>query len=155
MNTPSLSNELLQAVTALANVLAQDKTILVAKERIGVFFQNPDSTKLFEEVNAYGEELRQKHLAGMPPTEEEIAKFDTLRGAVISDDVAREFLESRTEIDTIMQTLSQYLGMSIDLGRAPTPEEVEAAREQSMSTSCACGADSCDSCQDDSCNCQK
>ena len=79
MNTPVLNDNLRSATEALCNLLAKEDKVVASKAKIGLFFQNPEATKLFEEVNAYGEELRNKHLAGMPPTEEEISKFDALR----------------------------------------------------------------------------
>ena len=79
MNTPVLNDNLRAATEALCNLLAKEDKVVASKAKIGLFFQNPEATKLFEEVNAYGEELRNKHLAGMPPTEEEISKFDALR----------------------------------------------------------------------------
>lgn len=157
MSNDTLENELLDTTTALCNALAQAPQIIAAKARIGLFFQNPEATKLFEEVNSYGEELRNKHLAGMPPSEEEINKFDTLREAVISNETAKGFLEARQTIDGILGTISQYLGMSIDLGRAPTSQEVEEARQQVASSSCSCGGDcNCEDgeCDKESCGCK-
>ncbi len=156
MNNNVLDDQIRTATEALCNILAQDQTVVSSKAKIGLFFQNPDATKLFEEVNSYGEELRNKHLAGMPPTEEEIAKFDALRESVIKNDVARGFLEARQSIDGILQTVNQYLGMSIDLGRAPTPAEVEEAQKQAMSSSCGCSGNCSDDCDcGDDCECEK
>ena len=155
MNNDTLENELLATTTALCEALAQAPQIIAAKASIGLFFQNPEATKLFEEVNSYGEELRNKHLAGMPPSEEEINKFDQLRESVISNETAKGFLEARQAIDGILNTISQYLGMSIDLGRAPTAEEVEQAQQQSAS--CSCGGDcNCEDgdCDKESCGCK-
>lgn len=87
----------------------------------------------------------------MPPTEEEISKSITLRENVVKNDAARGFLEARQTIDELLNTINHYLGMSIDLGRAPTPEEIEEARQRAMSaqTSCSCGG----SCDKESCDC--
>ena len=115
MNTPVLNDNLRAATEALCNLLAKEDKVVASKAKIGLFFQNPEATKLFEEVNAYGEELRNKHLAGMPPTEEEISKFDALRENVIKNDAARGFLEARQTIDELLNTINHYLGMSIDL----------------------------------------
>ncbi|MFR4222854.1 MAG: hypothetical protein ACLT38_03740 [Akkermansia sp.] len=79
MNTPVLNDNLRSATEALCNLLAKEDKVVASKAKIGLFFQNPEATKLFEEVNAYGEELRNKHLAGMPPTEE---KFPNLTPCV-------------------------------------------------------------------------
>ncbi|MEG0143896.1 MAG: YlbF family regulator [Akkermansia sp.] len=152
MNNNTLENELLTTTTALCEALANDPQVISATASIRLFFQNPEATKLFEEVNAYGEELRNKHLAGMPPSEEEITKFDTLREAVVANDTARNYLEARQSIDCILGSISQHLGMSIDLGRAPTLEEVEAASKQAASATCSCGSDgNCENCEDGNC----
>ena len=151
MNTPVLNDNLRSATEALCNLLAKEDKVVASKAKIGLFVQNPEATKLFEEVNAYGEELRNKHLAGMPPTEEEISKFDALRENVIKNDAARGFLEARQTIDELLNTINHYLGMSIDLGRAPTPEEIEEARQRAMSaqSSCSCGGQ----CDKENCDC--
>ncbi len=67
----------------------------------------------------------------MPPTEEEVSKFDTLRENVVKNE-CRGFLEARQTIDELLNTINHYLGMSIDLGRAPTPEEIEEARQRAV-----------------------
>lgn len=72
MNTPVLNDNLRTATEALCNMLAKEDQVVAAKAKIGLFFQNPEATKLFEEVNAYGEELRNKHLAGMPPRKKKL-----------------------------------------------------------------------------------
>ena len=43
--------------------------VVSANARIRLFYQNPEATDLFRKVNEYGEELRNKHMAGMPPSE--------------------------------------------------------------------------------------
>ncbi len=161
MSNPVLNDNLRAATEALCNLLANDDKVVASKAKIGLFFQNPEATKLFEEVNSYGEELRNKHMAGMPPTEEEIAKFDSLRENVIKNEAARGFLEARQTVDEILNTINQYLGMSIDLGRAPTPEEIENAMKQAMSHTCSCGGNcdkencdgNCDCDHDGGCGC--
>lgn len=138
MTTSLLNPELTEMTTQLCNALAVSKEIIAAKAQMDLFFHNPEATKLFQEVNTYGEELRDKHLAGMPPSEEEIARFDKLRQAVIDNEFSRGFLEARQQIDEILATINTFLGMTIDLGRAPSPEEVEENRKQAEE-GCSCG----------------
>lgn len=138
MTTSVLNPELTEMTTQLCNALAVSKEIIAAKAQMDLFFHNPEATKLFQEVNTYGEELRDKHLAGMPPSEEEIARFDKLRQAVIDNEFSRGFLEARQQIDEILATINTFLGMTIDLGRAPSPEEVEETRKQAEE-GCSCG----------------
>ena len=153
MATTSLTPELVTLTRALADAFAQSQKVISARARVGLFYQNAEATDLFRKVNEYGEELREKHLAGMPPSEDEIAKFDKLRQDVIDNPLCKGFLEARQELDTLLSTVNQYLCLAIDKGCAPTDEEVAASMSEQMSA-CSCGGHcggNCDSC-DGSCH---
>ena len=152
MANTSLTPELVTLTRALAEAFAQSQKVISARARVGLFYQNPEATDLFRKVNEYGEELRNKHMAGMPPSEEEIAKFDKLRQDVVDNALCKGFLEARQELDTLLSTVNSYLCLAIDKGCAPTDEEVAELMTQQVS-SCSCGGNckgDCDSC-DGSC----
>lgn len=120
---------------------------------MGLFYQSPEATDLFRKVHEYGDELRNKHLSGMPPSEDEIAKFDSMRQAVVDNPLCKGYLEARDEIDRLLSTVNSYLCLAIDKGRAPSDEEVAELMNQQVS-SCSCGGQcggNCDSC-DGSCH---
>ncbi len=153
MANTSLTPELVKLTTELAAAFAQSQKVISAKARIGLFYQNAEATDLFRKVNEYGEELRNKHMAGMPPSEEEIAKFDKLRADVVANPVCSGFLEARQLLDELLGTVNQYLCLAIDSGKAPTDEEVAEAMNQQMS-SCSCGGHchgSCEDCDNEAC----
>ncbi len=153
MANTSLTPELVKLTTELAAAFAQSQKVISARARIGLFYQNAEATDLFRKVNEYGEELRNKHMAGMPPSEEEIAKFDKLRQDVVANPVCAGFLESRQLLDDLLGTVNQYLCLAIDSGKAPTDEEVAAAMSQQMSA-CSCGGGchgSCEDCDNEEC----
>lgn len=145
MANTSLTPELVELTQQLATSFAQSQSVISAKARIGLFYQNAEASDLFRKVNEYGEELRNKSMAGMQPSEEEIAQFDQYRKAVIENECCKGFLEARQQIDELIGTVSQFLGLSIDLGRAPTDEEVANAMSQDMSASCGCDGGDCSS----------
>ncbi len=153
MANTSLTPELVKLTTELAAAFAQSQKVISAKARIGLFYQNAEATDLFRKVNEYGEELRNKHMAGMPPSEEEIAKFDKLRQDVVANPLCAGFLESRQLLDDLLGTVNQYLCLAIDSGKAPTDEEVAEAMNQQMSA-CSCGGGchgSCENCDNEAC----
>ncbi len=147
MANTSLTPELVKLTTELAAAFAQSQKVISAKARIGLFYQNAEATDLFRKVNEYGEELRNKHMAGMPPSEEEIAKFDKLRQDVVANPICAGFLESRQLLDELLGTVNQYLCLAIDSGKAPTDEEVAEAMNQQMSA-CSCGGGCHGDCKD-------
>lgn len=154
MANTSLTPELAKLAGELAEAFAQNQKVISAKARIGLFYQNPEATDLFRKVNEYGEQLRNKHMEGMPPSEAEISKFDELRQAVVDNEFCKGFLDARQLLDELLGTVNQYLCLAIDKGCAPTDEEVAAAMNQQMSA-CSCGGGChghCDDCDGD-CDC--
>lgn len=149
MSNTSLTPELVKLTSELASAFAQCQKVVSANARIRLFYQNPEATDLFRHVNEYGEELRNKHMAGMPPSDEEIAKFDALRQNVVQNDTCRGFLEARQELDQLLATVNQYLCIAIEKGEAPSDEEVAESMQQQMSAcSCGCHGD-CEDCDSD------
>ncbi len=150
MSNTSLTPELVKLATELANGFAQSQKVVSAKARIGLFYQNPEATDLFRKVNEYGEKLRNKHMEGMPPSDEEISTFDELRQNVIDNPVCKGFLEARQELDEMLSVVNQYLCIAIEKGSAPTDEEVAEAMTSQMSCSCGGGCSgNCDNCESD------
>ena len=153
MANTSLTPELVALAQELAAGFAASQKVVAAKARIGLFYQNPEATDLFRKVSEYGETLRNKHMEGMPPSEEELNKFDQLRSAVVENELCKGFLESRQLLDDMLQVVNQYLCLAIEKGAAPSDEEVAEAMSQQMSA-CSCGGGchgDCGDCSNESC----
>ena len=153
MANTSLTPELVKLATELASGFAASQKVIAAKARIGLFYQNPEATDLFRKVSEYGETLRNKHMEGMPPSEEELNKFDQLRSAVVENELCKGFLESRQLLDDMLSVVNQYLCLAIEKGAAPSDEEVAESMSQQMS-SCSCGGGchgNCGDCDNESC----
>ena len=154
MANTSLTPELAKLAGELAAAFANSQKVVAAKARIGLFYQNPEATDLFRKVSEYGETLRNKHMEGMPPSEEELSKFDQLRSAVVENELCKGFLESRQLLDDMLSVVNQYLCLAIEKGAAPSDEEVADAMTQQMS-SCSCGGGchgDCGDCDNESCS---
>ncbi len=157
MNKTSLSPELVELAQQLSAAFAASQQVTSAKARIGLFYQNQEATDMFRKVQECGEGLREKQMSGMAPSEDEIAQFDELRQAVVANEFCTGFLESRQQIEELLGTVNQYLCLSIDLGRAPTDEEVANAMQQQMQASnggcgCGCGSQGGGNCDDCDCD---
>ena len=153
MANTSLTPELAKLAGELAAAFAGSQKVVAAKARIGLFYQNPEATDLFRKVSEYGETLRNKHMEGMPPSEEELSKFDQLRSAVVENELCKGFLESRQMLDDMLSVVNQYLCLAIEKGSAPSDEEVADSMNQQMSA-CSCGGGchgDCGDCDNESC----
>ncbi|MFI3244834.1 MAG: YlbF family regulator, partial [Akkermansia sp.] len=145
MKKTSLSPELVELAQQLSAAFATSQQVTSAKARIGLFYQNQEATDMFRKVQECGEGLREKQMSGMSPSEDEIAQFDEMRQAVVSNELCTGFLESRQQIEELLGTVNQYLCLAIDLGRSPSDEEVANAMQQQMqagSGGCGCGCSS-------------
>lgn len=145
-NTP-LTPELIDLTRQLANAFALSQKVVSARARISLFYQDSEATDLFRKVNEYGEELRNKDMAGMPPTDEEIAKFDSLRQNVVDHPLCKGFLDARQELDELLATVNQYLVLAINKGGVPTDEEVAESMKPQQHT-CSCGGNCQNDCGD-------
>ena len=153
MANTSLTPELAKLAGELAAAFASSQKVVAAKARIGLFYQNPEATDLFRKVSEYGETLRNKHMEGMPPSEEELSKFDQLRSAVVENELCKGFLESGQMLDDMLSVVNQYLCLAIEKGSAPSDEEVADSMNQQMSA-CSCGGGchgDCGDCDNESC----
>ncbi len=146
----------------LCEALITDPQVLQLKADIDAFLGNAEARALFDCVNKMGEELREKHMAGMEPSEEEISKFDQLRENVISNEVCHKFLQARQQVDGIFNEVNRYFGMTLELNRVPSHEEVIEAMNQPQGGCCGGGScgddcsceDGCDKSEGGSCGCQ-
>lgn len=135
--------------------LIQDSEIKQLKASIDAFLGDAEARALFDCVNKMGEELREKHMAGMEPTEEEISRFDQLRQNVISNPVCHEFLQARQQVDGLFNEINRYFGMTLELNRVPSHEEVMEAMTPQEGGCCGgdCSGDCEGECGDD-CSCK-
>ena len=140
----------------LCAAIIADPQVVQYKEEIDSFLANAEARALFDCVNKMGQELTAKHQAGMEPTEEEIAQFDQLRQNVITNPVCHQFLQARQQIDGIFSELNRYFGLTLELNRVPSHEELEAAMTPPSGGCCggSCGEGDCEDgqCEDGCCH---
>lgn len=89
-----------------------------------VFMGDSVARGLYEEVCELQDRLVSKQNGGETLTDGEIDEFESKRDALMESSVAREFMESRQEIQTLQQTIGQYVSKTFDLGRVPMEEEL-------------------------------
>jgi cell fate (sporulation/competence/biofilm development) regulator YlbF (YheA/YmcA/DUF963 family) len=91
-------------------------------------FLNDDGARLqYQSVHERGEELHQKQHAGIQLGAAEIREFETAREALFDNEVARDFLAAQQELETLQKEIRKYVGMTLELGRVPTAEDLAEA----------------------------
>ena len=105
--------------------------------RGGDFMGNEKVREHYDGLVSKGQALQQKQQMSMALTDEEIADFEQHRDAVLSNPVARGFLDAQQEMRQVQQSISQYVNKTLELGRLPSAEELSQS---------GCGHEGCGSC---------
>jgi len=58
----------------------------------------------------------------------EIKDFETTRDALFENKLAADFMDAQRSLEGIQKEISQYVGMTLELGRVPTDEEIAEAQ---------------------------
>lgn len=89
-------------------------------------FLNDDAAKLqYQSVHQRGEELHQKQASGVELSKTEISEFETAREALLENVVVTTFLSAKQELEGLQNMVRQYVGLTLEMGKVPTQEEVD------------------------------
>jgi cell fate (sporulation/competence/biofilm development) regulator YlbF (YheA/YmcA/DUF963 family) len=91
-------------------------------------FLSDDAAKLqYQSVHEKGEELHHKQHAGVELGAAEIKAFEDARDALFDNKVAADFMDAQRTLESIQKDIGKYVGMTLELGRVPTDEEMAEA----------------------------
>jgi cell fate (sporulation/competence/biofilm development) regulator YlbF (YheA/YmcA/DUF963 family) len=109
----------------LCEALAVSPEFQSIRLRIERFSGDVEARMQFEIVSRRGAQLQQRQEAGEMIGEMEVAEFERQREALVSNDVAREFLEAREDMIRLQEEIASWVGKTFELGRAPTASDME------------------------------
>ena len=72
----------------------------------------------------------------------EIREFEAARDALFKNEIATNFLNAQRELESIQQTVSKYVGMTLELGRVPEAEDFAEQEDGCCGSNkggCGCG----------------
>lgn len=128
---------IIQKTKELCETILGEPGIRSARERIESFIGDEKARAQYEGLMAKGQALQQKQQRSQPLTGEEISEFEKERDALLSNPVARGFLEAQEEMHSVHQSVNQYLSKALELGRLPTDEDL-GGEEGSCGHGCGC-----------------
>ena len=79
--------------------------------------------------------LQQKQQRSQPLNPDEISAFEKDRDALLSNPVARGFLDAQEQLHNVHSSITQYVGKTLELGRIPTSADMESG----CGDGCGCG----------------
>ena len=96
------------------------------RQRIDAFMGDEQTRALYDGLVNKGQNLQQKQQMSMPLSGEEIADFEQHRDSLMKNPVARGFLDAQEELHQVQQSVQQYVTKTLELGRLPTEQELNA-----------------------------
>ena len=122
----------------LCAVIAENSDYKALLERVERFLDDDAARLQYQSVHERGEELQQKQGAGLELSDSEISGFEAAREELMNNPVAREFLDAQHDLQHVQMTIGRYVGMTLELGRVPKPEDLQ-SDGGGCGSGCGCG----------------
>jgi cell fate (sporulation/competence/biofilm development) regulator YlbF (YheA/YmcA/DUF963 family) len=110
------TRELCQAILDQPNMTS-------IRGRIDAFMADEKSQAQYESVVTKGKALHEKQQTVVPLSGEEIADFEKHRESLLSNPVARDFLDAQEELHQIQESIQKHVSKTLELGRMPNQED--------------------------------
>lgn len=108
----------------LCSHIASDASFLKLQASVERFLSDDASRLQYQSVHERGEELHQKQHAGIELGATEIREFEAAREALFENSIATEFLAAQQELERLQKEIGKYVGMTLELGRVPTADDI-------------------------------
>jgi cell fate (sporulation/competence/biofilm development) regulator YlbF (YheA/YmcA/DUF963 family) len=94
------------------------------RQRIDAFNDDDKTRSQYDGLVAKGQALQQKQQMSLPLSNEEISDFEKTRDHVLTNPVARDFLDAQEQLHNVQESIQQYVSKTLELGRMPTEEDM-------------------------------
>lgn len=132
------TSPVLSKTRELCAAIASDERFAKLQKDVERFLEDDTARLMYQTVHQRGEELHQKQHAGVQLAPTEIREFEAARDELMSNEVASGFLDAQGELEALQKTIGKYIGMTLELGRVPTDEDLA----ESQGGGC-CGGGGC------------
>ena len=138
MSIASYDSTLIAKTRELCSQIVSDPTYLQLQDKVERFL-NDDAARLqYQSVHERGEELHHKQHAGIQLGAEEIREFESAREALFANEIATNFIEAQRELEQLQKIIGRYVGMTLELGRVPSAEDLEESSRGCCGGGCGC-----------------
>lgn len=101
------TQQILDAADKVAELLAQHPAVEKFKQAQKALQEDPDATRLLQEFNSVITQLSHNERAGLPPTEEQRRKFESLQTQIASHLKFKSYSLAEYELTDLLRKISQ------------------------------------------------
>jgi len=126
---------ILQKTKELCQTIVEQPEFQAIRQQIDSFMASEEAKTQYQLVMEKGESLQHKQQMGMPLSNDEIRDFENHRNALVNNPVAKGFLDAQQRMQTVQESVGQYLAKTFELGRLPSEEDFSSG---SCGSGCGC-----------------
>src|ERR1043166_8186895 len=124
MQTTIEETSVLQKTKELCQTILDQPNMQSIRQRIDAFMGDDQTRAQYDGLVTKGQALQQKEQASLPLSGEEVAEFEQHREALLSNPVAKGFLDAQEELHEVQESVHQYVNKTLELGRLPSEEDL-------------------------------
>lgn len=94
------------------------------RQRIDAFMADEKTRSAYDGLVEKGQALQQKQQMALPLSNDEIVEFEKTRDSLLTNPVARGFLDAQEELHNVQESIQQYVSKTLELGRVPSEEDL-------------------------------
>lgn len=129
---------ILQKTKELCQAILDEPSMQSVRKRIDAFLDDSSTREQYETVVSKGQALHEKQQNAEALNGEEVSQFESQREALLSNPVARGFLDAQEELHQIQQSVQKHISKTFELGRMPTEEDLNGEGGCCSGGGCSC-----------------
>tara|TARA_B110000003_G_scaffold114964_1_gene117679 strand:- start:1234 stop:1683 length:450 start_codon:yes stop_codon:yes gene_type:complete len=111
----------------LCETIANDSDYRDLFRKVEKFLGDDEARLSYQSVHESGQALNQKQQSGLQLSDSEIAEFEGARSELLNNPIASDFMQAQQTLEALQSSVSRMVGMTLELGRVPTPEDITQA----------------------------
>ena len=111
----------------LCETIANDSDYRDLLQKVEKFLGDDEARLSYQSVHESGQALNQKQQSGLQLSDSEIAEFEGGRTELLNNPIASDFMQAQQSLEALQSSVSRMVGMTLELGRVPTPEDIAQA----------------------------
>lgn len=139
MSTLLEKSSIISKTKELCDEIANDAEFKKLTADVEKFLSNDAAKLQYKTVHEKGEELHHKQHAGVELGAAEIKAFENARDTLFANPIAVDFMNAQRALEGIQKEINQYIGLTLELGRTPTDDEIAEAQHNSGGGCCGGG----------------
>src|SRR5947199_10188169 len=125
METNSENSVIVEKTRELCQAIVEQLDFQTIRRQVDAFLADESIKTQYQELSDRGAMLQHKQQTGMPLDMAEIADFEKRREAFLGSPVAQGFLAAQQAMQTVQESVSQYVTKTYELGRMPQEDDFD------------------------------